>query len=62
MRCIDPRTVIFRALEAWLVVQDAADQGAHEEDLRKLGPGVEGLGADVGVYFVEGGEFGGGEG
>ncbi len=59
---VDPRAVVLWALEAGLVVGHAPDEGAREEDLRELGARVEGVGAEVGVDFVEGGEGGGGEG
>ena len=40
----------------------AAHKGAREQDLSELGARVQRVGAEVGVYFFEGGEVGGGEG
>lgn len=51
MHSVDPWTVIFRALEARGVVLHAADEGAGEKDLSEFCAGVEGVGAEVGVYF-----------
>ena len=62
MRRVDPGPVVLRALEAGLVVEHAAHEGAHEEDLRELGARVERVGAEVSVDFFGGGELGGGEG
>lgn len=62
MRGVDPRPVVFGALEAGLVVERAPDEGAHEEDLGELGARVRRVGPEVGIDLVEGGELGGGEG
>lgn len=61
MRGVDPRPGVLWALEAGLVAEGAPDEGAREEDLGELGARVERVGAEVGVYLVEGGELGGGE-
>ena len=57
MHGVDPGPVKLWALEPGLVIVRAADEGAREEDLRELGARVEGVWADVGVDFVQGGEF-----
>ncbi len=62
MYSVDPWSVVFCALEAWLVVFHAAYERAHEEDLGEFAAGVETVWADVCVDFVGGGEVGGGEG
>ena len=60
MHGVDPGPIVLWRLEARFVAVHAPDQSAHEEDLGELGAGVEGVGADVGVDFGEGGEGGGG--
>ena len=58
----DPRPTVFGALEARLVIHHATHDGSREEDLCELSAGIEGIGANVGIYFVDRGEVGGGEG
>lgn len=62
MCCIYPRPVILGALEAGLVVDHAPYKGTHEQDLSELGARVQRVGSEIGVDFVEGCEFDGGEG
>ena len=57
---VDPGPVVLGRLEAGLVVLHAPDEGPDEEDLGELGAGVEGVWAEVGVDFREGGECRGG--
>ena len=50
------------ALKSRLIVDHAPYESTHEQDLRELGARVQRVGSEIGVYFFEGGEFGGGEG
>lgn len=62
MCSIDPRPVVFRALESRLIVLHAPYKGTHEQYLCELSAGVEAVGAEIGVDFINGGESRGGEG
>lgn len=61
MRCVDPRAIVLGALKAWLVVVHASYKSTYEEDLGKLGAGIERVRANVCIDLFEGGEFGVGE-
>lgn len=50
---VDPWCVGFWALEGRRVGFEPADEGAHKEDLGEFAAGVETIGADVCVYFVD---------
>ena len=56
MHGINPRTVPLRALKPRFIILHSTHERSGEEDLRELSPRVEGVGADIGVYFVDGGE------
>lgn len=62
MCCVDPWPVIFWALEARFVVDHAAYEGTHEENLGELAARVQRVGSEIGVDLIEGCEFCGGEG
>lgn len=62
MCCVYPWPVVLGALVSRLVVDHAPYEGTHEQDLGELGARVQRVGPEIGVYLVEGCEFGRGEG
>ena len=62
MCSINPRPLVLWTSKARLIILRPSYHGAHEEDLGELGAGVERIWAEVGIYFVDGGKLGGGEG